>query len=173
MATPAFDLGRRSDSCAATGTPLKPGDAVVTALFERPGEEALDRRDYLETAWSTLARPEGLFAFWRGIVPDPGAPRSQLIDGASMMSIFEQLEGATEPRRIAFRYMLALVLVRRRLLVLVGSTPARGDDPALLLVRPKGSPPEEPPIEVIDPAMDEATIADAAEQLQSILKADA
>jgi len=173
MATPAFDLGRRSDCCAATGTPLKPGDAVVTALFERPGDEVLDRRDYLEAAWTELPRPEGLFAFWRGVVPDPGAPKSRLIDGASMMSIFEQLEGATEPRRIAFRYLLALVLVRRRLLTLVGSTPARGEDPTLLLVRPKGVAPEEPPIEVVDPLMDEATIADATEQLQSILKADA
>lgn len=173
MATPSFDLGRRSEVCAATGTPLKPGDAIVTALFERPGEETMDRRDYLESAWTEMPSPEGVFAFWRSTVPDADAPKSKLIDGASMMSIFEQLEGTTEPRRVAFRYLLALVLVRRKLLTLVGSTGAAEETPALLLVRPKGSPPEEPPLEVIDPAMDEATIADATEQLQSILKVDA
>lgn len=173
MASASFEIGRRSDTCAATGTPFKAGDDVVTALVERP-DGAMERQDFHLQAWDELAtKPEGVFAFWRGTASAPGAPRSPLIDSDSILAIFEQLGETDDDRKLAFRYLLALVLVRRRMLTVTESRPARGGRRGAMLVRRRGEGPESEPIEVVDPGMDQSTVADATEQLQAILRADA
>lgn len=173
MASSGFELGRRSEHCGLTGSLLRPGDHVVTALFEKDGEEGLERRDYLADAWTQGPRPRGVFAFWRGTVPDPSAKPRALIDSESVMSIFESLADDDDPRRQLFRYLLALVLVRKRMLSIVDSRPGENGRGSVMLVRPRGAAPEAAHIEVIDPGVDEASVAEATEQLEAVLRSDA
>lgn len=162
MAPTNYELGRRSPVCAATGVALSPGDALVTALCETP-DGAMVRHDYSMSAWEQGARPAGLFAFWRGVVPEPNKSNRPILDSASLLDLFEQLGGATEPRQLALRSIICLILVRKRLLVLISQ------EKGVTLVRPKGAAPEEPPIEVLDPDLSAEALADVSEQLQSLL----
>ena len=57
-------------------------------------------------------------------------PRALLSD-PELLELFEELAGATETRQLVFRYLLALLLVRRKVLRHAGSRPG------VLLVRPK------------------------------------
>jgi len=173
MATSGFELGRRSENCALTGKPLFPGDHVITALFEKEGEEGLERRDYFAAAWDEGPRPRNVFAFWRGTVPDPSAKPKTLIDSESVMSIFESLADDDDPKRQLFRYLLALVLVRKRMLSIIDTRPGENGRGSLMFVRPRGTPPEAEPIQVIDPGVDEASVAEATEQLEAVLRSDA
>lgn len=173
MASSGFELGRRSEHCGITNALLRPGDHVVTALFEREGDEGLERRDYLQSAWNDGPRPRGVFAFWRGVVPDPTAKPRTLIDSESVMSIFESLADDDDSKRQLFRYLLALVLVRKRMLSVVDSRPGENNRGSVMYVRPRGAPPESAPIEVIDPGVDESSVADATEQLEAVLRSDA
>ena len=128
-------------------------------------------------AWEAGARPAAparVFGFWRAVVAAPGAKKKQLVDDASLLDLFEQLAGATEGRKVAFRYLLALVLVRKRLLVIEG---AKG---GTMLVRHKGAalPPERggvgpPLLEVIDPGLDPQALEEGTEELAAILLSDA
>src|SRR5690606_24010444 len=98
--------------CAATGRKLDVGERFVAALVEREDSEELRRIDFSMEAWDEGARPRGLFGFWRGVVPAAGAKKQVLIDDEAVLDLFEQLSSATDDRRVAFRFVLALILVR-------------------------------------------------------------
>lgn len=172
-----YELGRRADRCAATGADLKPGDPIVVALVEREGDEGLDRLDFSAEAWDGGSRPDRLFAHWRTTVRERSAT-GPVLDMESMLSLFEELGAdSDDPRQNAFRYVLALALVRKRQLEMVGSRPADADSgqPGALLVRVKGEAggPESPVIEVAEPSIDARTLAEVSERLGLLMKAEA
>lgn len=194
MTGTTYEFGRRTGVCAITGKPFAPGQAYVAALIEpapasdsnsqpaatQPGpqstseSDALRRVDYSAEAWESSPRPEGLFAFWRTTFEDRDDGRARLVDDASLLSMFEQLEGVTEPKRAAFRYVLALLLIRKRLLV------HAGERPGALMVQEKLTGPgsvaaqaKAPVIEVVDPKLDAAAVAEVTAQLESVLRTGA
>lgn len=169
---PSYEIARVAEVCAATGAPFKPGDAFVAALFEADGDR-LERRDFAASAWSDDAPPPGVFAFWRGVVPEPSRSNRLVLPFDSLLDLFEQLEGAEDARRIAFRYVLALLLARKRLLSIVGERAPRDGHAGALLVRPKGAEPTDPPVEVADPGLDEAALGAVTEQVAEVLRLDA
>lgn len=176
-----YQMARGSGVCAATGRELKPGDRVVTALIDVPDDEVFGRLDYLAEAWDAGARPEppeSLFGYWKGVVPEPDAKPQPLLDADSLIDLFEQLEDATEPGRLAFRYLIALILIRKRQLV-CERTDRDADGRTVMHVRARGvaKPPElggegPPLVPVVDPKMDEAVLAEATLQLGEIMQLD-
>lgn len=167
--TTSYETGRVGQACAATGIPLAPSDAYIGALCEIDEEPGMQRLDYSKDAWEGGARPSRLMAYWRGVVPPKDKPDRPALDAASLLSLFESLSEAAEPRHIAFRYVLALLLVRKRVLSVSGTRDASNRGPAVMLVRPRGSAPEDQPIEVVDPAIDDVLLADITEQMRAAL----
>lgn len=162
-----YSLGRPTGVCAATGREIEPGSAFVGVLAESPGADELERLDFSREAWEDGARPEPprrVFASWRAVMPARDAKHSPLIDDESLIDLVTQLEGVAEPRRVAFRYVLALILVRRRLLRAEG---AGAGELVVRVVRPGHEP--GPPMRVVEPALDPASIADVTEQLSEIV----
>jgi len=169
--TSGFSIGRSTGRCAATGEALEPGAPAVACLVERETDDGLDRLDYTLSAWESGVRPEGLVAFWRRTVPHPDEKPRLLVDDEELLSLFDQLAGEEARARQVFRYLLALILLRKRLLRPAGR---RGDeDGPVLLVRPRGADAASPPVEVVEPALDEAAIEQATEQLSQALRGDA
>lgn len=164
-----YELGRHADVCAATGAPLNPGDRYVACLVEREEDEGFDRVDYSAQAWEQGRRPPRLFAFWTAEVAEPNRKPRLFIDDDALVSIFDQLEGASDPKRLAFRYVLALVLIRKHLIRQVGTRRAGGDEPAAMLFKRRGAPTEESPEAVVDPALDASVVAEVTAQLGAIL----
>ena len=168
------------------------GEAVSGAQGNAGGGVGgLVRFDFSEAAWDETAgggdgggggsypnRPSHIFAHWRHVMPEPTAKVNPFIDNSSLSEIFDQLEGAQDTRRLSFRFVLALVLIRKRMLVHMGAREADDaeDDRPVMLVRRRGggggggSVADAPLIEVIDPGLDGRTIADATEQLSSVLR---
>ena len=183
MATAPYEIDRSAGACAATGAPLVPGDRRVTVLVEDPRAEGLRRLDYAESAWDDGARPQppmAIFGFWRNTVPQPGGTPDPLLGTDDLLDLFEQLEDAESPERLAFRYVLALMLIRKRRLVHEGALPAEADQPARLLVRPKDAapPPERggdgpPLVEVAEPTLDAEALDAVTAQLSEVMKLDA
>jgi len=169
LGKPSFHIASPTGVCRATGRTLAVGETYIATLVEPEASDDLEREDYSLEAWEAGARPgEGrrLFGFWRARVPEPNAPRKLLADDDSLMDLFEQLGEESDARKVAFRFVLALLLVRRRLLVVEGTRKGA------LLVRPRGveRPPKGPPlIEVVDPSLDEETVAAVIEQMRAIV----
>ncbi len=173
----SFEVARATGVCAATGKPIKVGDKYVAALVERPGEEGLERQDFDAKEWKLGARPKKprtLFASWVATMPAPDAKKRVLVDDAALLEIFEQLEGVEEPKRISFRYVLALLLIRKRLLKYEETRRDHmGGRPVMVVKRASSSRTAGiGDCEVVDPGMDEQATADAIEQLQAIMAGD-
>lgn len=152
---------RAGTHCAATGREFAPGERVVAALYARPGAP-IARADYSADAWDAGARPEGdLVGFWRHAYTPESRSGPAMLGDDELMDLFEELAGASEPRQVAFRYFLTLLLIRRRALRLMGTRPG------LLLVLPRGGTGE--PLEITDPGLDDGVVADAIDQLGRVL----
>jgi hypothetical protein len=173
----SYSISRPTGHCAHTGEPLRPGDRFVAALAERAEEEGFERLDYSAQAWDAGARPERLFGFWRAVMPEADEKPKLFIDDDGLLALFESLldeaddEGETAAKRDAFRWVLTLILLRRRLLRQVAAS--LRDGRRVLQLRMKGSPPEATPVEVADPGMDEAAAAAAADQLSAVMRGEA
>ncbi len=140
----------------------------MASLCEREEDDGFDRFDYCQEAWDRGDRPKRLYSYWRYIVPEAGKKPDILIDDAVLVDLFERLAGDEQPQRIAFRYILALVLLRKRKLQLVGREEFEGGE--LWLLRFKGTDGE--PVQVKNPGIAEEEIQDLAEQLGEILQGD-
>lgn len=169
-----YPIGSPTRICAASGRALAVGERYVAVLCQQRESDEFVRLDFAEEAWREGARPArtliGLGS-WRGVVGDASARRRPLIDDESLLDLFEQSdegEGAGSPERLAFRFVLALILLRKRLLVQEGGR----DGGRVMLVRPKGTPkpPEGPAlVEVVDPGLTPDLVAKVTEQLHAVL----
>lgn len=96
--------------CAATERELRPGEKIISALFDEGGRYV--RKDYAVDAWS--APPEGTIAFWMGRIPESDAKPKPTINDGLLMDFFDQLGESEDAEKIRFRYVLALLLMRRK-----------------------------------------------------------
>ncbi|MFZ4575222.1 MAG: hypothetical protein ACOYN0_12540 [Phycisphaerales bacterium] len=169
FAPSSYSISRSPGTCAATGRELRAGETVVATLCERAGSGVFERLDYATEAWDHGARPGApfvLFGLWRTQYQPGETKKPQLLSDPELLELFEELGAATEPRQLGFRYLLALLLVRRRALRCLSAKASS------MMVLPKGASLEQPPIEVIDPGLDEQMIAEAMEQLGQIVPVD-
>lgn len=105
-----FDIQRCTRRCAATDRPLEPGEACYSIL-EVQGAEIV-RKDFSQEAWS--GPPEKAFGWWKSRIPEPTAKKIKLAPNDVLLELFDQL--AEQPGRTDMRYVLALLLVRRRVM---------------------------------------------------------
>ncbi|MCP3903349.1 MAG: hypothetical protein GY715_06910 [Planctomycetes bacterium] len=167
-----YQVSRPTGVCAASGEPLEPGGLCVATLCEQAEGEGFDRLDYSVPAWEAGERPERLFSFWRTTVPVPGEKRRLLVDDSVLMDLFERLADDDRPQRVAFRFVLALILMRKRLLRFVGRTVPDGDARGRWKLRPRGTDAESPPLEIEDPGLTDDDVRELTAQLGEVLQGE-
>jgi len=171
IVTSTYPVARSTGRCAATGAVFKEGDSYVAVLVEREGQAGLERLDFAQGQWEAGARPPQplqVFGFWRGTYVAHEAKKQPLLGDAELLDLFEELGTASEPKQVTFRYILALLLIRRRVLRVVSTKPG------VLMVVPRGAGDVgREPMGVTDPGLDEQAIADAIEQLGQVVATDA
>ncbi|MAC18351.1 MAG: hypothetical protein CMJ23_01505 [Phycisphaerae bacterium] len=183
MSTPLKGLviGRTTGRCAATDRELVPGEPCFTALVRpivdpeapagRGDRPMVDRLDYDPEAWegvrSSGALEERLLCWWRTEVPEAGGRRNLFVDDETLVDLFARLEEESDPGRQAFRFVLGLILLRRRRLRMIGRD-REGDDDIWRFKRVGGG--EDAPIwSVTDPRLAEEDAEAIADQLSTIL----
>lgn len=146
----------------------------MATLCERAEDDGFDRRDFSLQAWEAGARPEGLFSYWKAIVPPPDAKPKLLVDDAVLMDLFERLASDERPQRVAFRFVLGLILMRKKALRFVGREARDGQTkgPEQWLMQPRGADPSLPPIRMTNPELSDEDVRDIIEQLGEILQGE-
>lgn len=183
MSTPLKGLviGRSTGRCAATDRELAPGEPCFTALVRplpdpdaapgRSDRPVFERLDYDPGAWDGV-RDSGvlddrLLCWWRTEVPEPGGRRNLFVDDETLVDLFARLEEEEDPSRTAFRFVLGLILLRRRKLRVVDRG-REGDEDVWRFKRVGGG--DDAPIwSVADPRLAEDDAEAIAEQLSTIL----
>jgi hypothetical protein len=105
-----YEIQRCSRRCAATEREMKNGEVCYSVLTAEHAQVV--RRDYSAEAWQ--GPPENAVGWWKSTVVDPNAGRPHWAPNDVMLNYFERL--AEDPSAEDARYVLALLLVRRRVL---------------------------------------------------------
>ena len=181
---PTYDISKPTGQCTFTGRVLEPGEAYVATLVDLPeeaqeaeGASAAARLGFLRLdvsleAWQDGKRPDAMFGHWKSSVPAPQAKKRLFVDDDVLMNMFVRLADTEQPRRLAFRFVIALILMRKKLLKYEGSREEANDDEAPVEVwsmTPKGA---TEPHEVVNPNLDEEQIQEVTEQLSEILESE-
>jgi hypothetical protein len=115
------EVQRFTRHCSQSGRSLQPGETYYSALIPQAG--SVQRRDYAAEAWP--GPPANALGWWRSTVPDPKSRRPGWAPSDVILHFFMQLEDA--PSQADMRYVLALFLLRRRLVKLDQETTVQGE----------------------------------------------
>lgn len=160
-----YDIARSAGQCVDCGRTMEPDEEFVAAVVDAGGE--LTRRDYCTACWGAWDRNDpNLYGVWRSRVPRPAEKKKQFVDNEVLVSFFDCLEGAEEPARVSFRFVLALVLMRKKLLAYDGLK--KEDDQEIWRMHFRNG----RACEVVDPKLDEEKIAEVSAQLGQIMETD-
>ncbi|MEX2185809.1 MAG: hypothetical protein WD875_03400 [Pirellulales bacterium] len=103
-----YEVQRCTRQCSKTGRELLPGEAFFSTLVAEGA--SLARHDYACEAWS--GAPEGVVGWWKSRMPEATTKKAQLAPNDVILQLFDRL--AEQPDKADMRYVLALLLVRRR-----------------------------------------------------------
>jgi hypothetical protein len=146
-----FDIQGLTRVCSATGRELKAGERYYAVLLDDAGKFV--RKDFAVDAWA--GPPAGAIAHWTGRVPASDRPRKPTFNEELLLDCFHHLSGSTEPGRVNFRYVVALLLMRRRRLKFEDVRQAEGGAHVLVVRDAKGGARHEVP----DPRLTEDEVA--------------
>ena len=105
-----FEVQRSTRCCAATERALEPGDICFSVLVA-DGANVV-RKDYSTDGWK--GPPEKAIGWWKSRVPDASSKKIKLAPNDVLLQLFDQF--ADQPDSEEMRYVLALLLMRRRVL---------------------------------------------------------
>lgn len=103
-------LHRPHATCAQTGRTFVAGEPFVSALVRAEGR--IDRCDYAADVWA--GPPPNTLAWWRSTYPAAVSSGATLAPADVLLDVLEELEGREADQPL--RYLVALELVRRRVL---------------------------------------------------------
>ena len=105
-----YEIQRCARRCAATDRELSPGEQVYSVLRQQGAE--LVRHDYCQQGWE--GPPQDAVAWWQWQLPVSEGKKPGWAPHEVMLDLFQRL--AEQPDQHDLRYVLALLLVRRRIM---------------------------------------------------------
>lgn len=192
---PAYDIERPTGQCTFTGRTLEPGESYIATLIEVDESEepegkgglGLKRLDVSWEQWQQDNRPENVFSFWKTVVAQPNEKKKLFVDDDVLMNLLRRLADTDQPRRLAFRFVLCLILMRKKYLRYdrtekrtVENEDGESIEQEWWLVTPKldlskgpmGKWHDSEQFEVLDPRLDEQQVIDVTDQIGEILEAE-
>lgn len=133
----SFHIESGRHTCQTCGRVFQPSEEYLSGLAEVEPDErhphGMARRDFCPEHWKQDGA--GWIAFWHTRVPVPEEPARKrlVIDDDRLLEVFFRLAGTTDPLKLDLRYVIGLMLVRKRRLKLEGTRHRGGE--AVLRVR--------------------------------------
>jgi len=160
---PPWDVQHATGRCSVTGREFREGEEFYTVLIE--SGETFTRLDYSLEAWSSP--PGNAYCFFKTRVPVREKRKKLLVDNAVLLHFFERLADETQPARVQFRFVLALILMRKKLLRYDGSLAQNETEIWRMTLLPTKT-----EHRVVNPKLTDAQIEGVSRQLSAILHSD-
>jgi hypothetical protein len=158
-----WDIHKPLGTCAGTGRAIEPDEEFIATLIETP--QGLVRRDYCAEYW--MANRPNVYCYWKSIMPKDDRKKKIFVDDDMLLSFFERLASETDEEKINFRFVLTLVLMRKRVVKYDSSENIVGKE--IWTVRITG---RDEKAQVINPNLTEDKIEQLSNQLGQILQVD-
>ena len=168
-----YNISKTAGHCSLCEKQFAPGEEFIATVKDVSQE--LQRDDYCMSCWqdgqSRQQDAPSLLGVWQSRTPRPQEKKRLFVDDDLLINFFHRLEGAqqaAEQAKVNFRFVLALILMRKKLLVYDRSE--KGCDGLdVWTMHFKGC---DGTHQVIDPHMDEEKIAQVSQQLGEILECE-
>ena len=158
-----WEINKPLGQCYGTGRKIEYGEEYFGALVET--DEGLQRRDFSADYWEE--EKPNLFCYWKTRLPHPSQKKQIFVDDEMLLAFFERLGKETEQEKVNFRFVLALILMRKRRLNYDATRVEDANE--IWRLRIVG---EKQIVEVINPHLDEEQIEQLSSQIGQILQAD-
>jgi hypothetical protein len=156
-----YEMGRPTGKCSISGADIQQGEKFMAALRETP--LGFERLDVSMTAWPSFDQKD-VVGFWQTTMPAAETKKKLFVDDEVLGELFERLKDTEEPAKLNFRFVLGLILMRKKLLIYDGSRKEEGKD--IWTLHFKG---REDKLDLIDPKLNESAMAEVSQQLGQIL----
>jgi hypothetical protein len=158
-----WEVSKPLGFCSGTDRKIEYGEEYFAALVQT--DEGLARRDFCSEYWQE--KQPDVFCYWKTKLPQPDQKKHIFVDDEMLMAFFERLARETEQEKINFRFVLALILMRKRRLKYESSK--KQVDVETWRLRIAGG---KQIVEVINPHLTEEQIEQLSSQLGQILQTD-
>jgi hypothetical protein len=166
MTNTEWDVARPGTECSRCARALAVGEEHWSVLLDDGGVRHL-RREVCTACWNGAAEP-GAVAVWKTRVPRRDAAKRRLVGDDVLLNFFERCAGSDDPDKRNFRFVLGLMLMRKRLLK-YESAEIRPDGSEVWTLRaPSGG----EPVEVVNPKLAEEQIDQVSAQVTAMLEAE-
>lgn len=110
-----WNIRSRSRECAVTGRPFDDGEKHYTAIHFDPETSGFSRRDVSLEAWEREVAERKPFSFWKTTYePPPVEEKPEIAPKESAQQLLQRLIEEDDPKTENARYILALMLERKR-----------------------------------------------------------
>lgn len=158
-----WEIKRPLGVCAGTEKTIAPGEEYIATLVET--EQGLQRRDYCLDYWGRI-KPD-VYCYWKSTMPVGEQKKKLFINDDMLMAFFERLENETDEEKLSFRFVLTLILMRKRILKYDSSSSIDGKERWTLRIAGRS---EE--AKVVNPHLTEDKIEQLSGQLGQILQVE-
>ena len=158
-----WEINKPLGQCYGSGKKIECGEEFFAALVQT--KEGLERRDFCVDYWQQ--RQPNVFCYWKTKLPAPDQKKQVFVDDNMLMAFFDRLEKETEQEKINFRFVLSLILMRKRLLKYDSSITEA--DKEIWRLRITG---DKELVDVVNPHLDQEQIERLSSQLSQILQVD-
>ena len=105
-----WEINKTLGHCTGTDREFEIGEEYFAALVQT--EDGLERQDFSIDYWNEAKPP--VYCFWKTKMADPEEKKKLFIDDAMLMAFFDRLAEETDPEKVNFRFVLTLILMRKR-----------------------------------------------------------
>ena len=109
-----FNIRPAAKCCAKTGKPFQSGDICWSILVEKDGQ--MVRQNISSDVWE--GPPQDAIGHWRTQITESAESGRPKLDADSLFDYFLQLSDSPNIVQQQYRYVLALLLLRKRRLIL-------------------------------------------------------
>ncbi|HVP11556.1 MAG TPA: hypothetical protein VMV94_10255 [Phycisphaerae bacterium] len=159
-----YEISRTTGRCSVSGRPFTEEETFHTVLFETP--QGYERRDISEECWQ--GPPPDSVCHFLAQLPRKEKPHKTFVDDEVLLDFFKRMGATDDAHKLRFRFVLSLILMRKRLLKYERTIRREGTEVwEMRLVRDKSV------YKVQHPSMNDAEIEDLTRELGAILQGGA
>ncbi|MBN1786881.1 MAG: hypothetical protein JW806_00635 [Sedimentisphaerales bacterium] len=149
--------------CSGSGEVIGPGRSFIATLVETGN--GFERRDYTEQYWQQDS--PAVYCYWKSTMPEDDKKKKIFVDNDMLLAFFERLATETDEEKINFRFVLTLVLMRKRLIKYDSSQTVDGKEIWTVKITGRNE-----TADVINPYLTEDKIEQLSDQLGQILQVE-
>jgi hypothetical protein len=166
LQTNEWHISKSHKNCATCQKLFETGETLHSVIEEIGEDFQLSRSDFCDKCWS-LADKQKKITNWKTLKGKETNKKPIIVDNEVLLNLFERLKESESEKNRSYAYLLALILMRKRVLVFEDVKIVDGVEYMLMKFRMKRDGEEQ--VSVIDPHLSSEAIISLNDDLNKLI----